>query len=70
MNLMHVNGVDGFLNISDVFLVEKDCDSDVDNVLVQLSSDSAVGNVITKLSLAVLKPGGKLMARVSVLLIY
>jgi len=49
------------------FLVEKDCDSDVDNVLVQLSSDSAVGNVITKLSLAVLKPGGKLMARVSVL---
>ena len=65
--MMCIRGMNGFWNISDVFPLGKDCDSTVDTVITQLSSDSAVGNVITKLSLAVLKPGGKLLARVSVL---
>jgi len=63
-----VNGF--FLNISDIFfLVGKECDSPKDTIITALTAGSAFGNDITKLSLDVLKPGGKLLARVSMLLI-
>jgi len=44
--------------------------SDKCDVSIGRYSESVVGNVITKLSLAVLKPDGKLLARVGSTVIY